>query len=137
MKIRKLAYVPVLLLGALVSAALPPRGAAPGRAENLERTGVVEAWRLDMDGAMYVGLRTTRPAGGEETDSEAGELVWFRTPPDKELVLKAQSLLIEVLTSPVYASTPQKTLTLTAKLERALDGKSLERALPLVYVASP
>ena len=113
-----------LAIGVLTSPHLP---AAASPQEVRTFTGILSGWQLDTDGTIYLRVR----GSGESMDEE-----WFRTPSDKHDNARNFE---ELLAESVLANPPddERTITIRAKHERALDGKSPEHAIPLMSVSRP
>lgn len=128
---------PLLLLAVLAAGTLVPLalGAAPtsgpAAAEQIERTGFVVAWRLDMDGTIYVLLRHA-PAEGPDAE----RTTWFTSPPHKAADRDVEEMLLHVL---MDSDDPadERMVTVAAQEERQLAGDDPESALPLVWISVP
>jgi hypothetical protein len=124
---KSMLVIPAGVVLALVVALLTssPVPAASLRQEVRPTSGVLAGWRLDMDGTMYLRIR-----------SQGEQFLWFRTPADKSQTKQVEEMLIEAL-SVMGDPSDEQTLTVIAKHERSLDGKTAENALPIVSVTSP
>jgi len=122
-----------LLLAAFLSFGTA-RSASPA-AEVIQRTGVVVGWQLDMDGTIYIEL--SHPAEGRRArDASTGPTTtWFRTPPVRSEERHVQQMVLSILTA-LEMSPSFEAITIHGKVERALDGESLEEALPLVSLGT-
>ena len=114
------------MLAALASAAAVTV-AAPGPAgpqSLIQKTGVIDGWRLDTQGVLTLRLR------------HGQEFAWYTVAPDKGLDRHVEEMIMEVIVASELAPEPLM-LAITAKAERALDGASLETALPLISIGRP
>ncbi len=119
-----LGLLALLVLGLVTGLTLSSRAVEPGPAPNPESfTGTVGHWRLDVDGSLWIRLDGTGPQADQNT--------WFASPPDTNDELDLGQMLLDILLTLELAPEAPK-LTLIAKRERGLDGKSRESALPLV-----
>jgi hypothetical protein len=116
-----------LASAALLSAALPATPSAAAAAQTtVQKTGAVEAWRLDMDGRLYLRLRSL----------DGAEAAWYVTPPERDPSRNVEEMLLAVLLAAERASVPMP-LMVTAKEERAREGKAPDDALPILAVQRP
>ena len=108
-------------------------------AEDLQRTGVVHAWRLETDGTLFFALQSqgSAAADSEEQDPREAPVVWFRTPPEKDVTARFSELALDIILAATPTGADPLPLTVTAKLERALSGESPAEALPLVALSRP
>lgn len=137
--LRLLAPAAVAGLSVLLAVPLLARGREPMPAEDFQRTGVIHGWRLETDGTLYFALQSQGSAASAkaEQDPREASLVWFRSPPEKDVTTRFSELALEVILASSPAGADPLPLTVTAKLERALTGVSPAEALPLIAIARP
>jgi hypothetical protein len=124
---------------AIVTSALRP--AEPQ--EEIRITGSLGGWRIDADRRVH--FLVTRadediPRDDEGKPKEKGiesELeVWFHTPPDRDVEREFNAMILAALFA-VERAPAGTTITVTAKVERQLDGKTADKSLPLLSLSRP
>lgn len=110
----------VLLFAAAARVGRPDPLSAP---EDVQKTGRVTGWRLDVEGPLFVKV----------TEDATGTSTWFASPRDRTENLELENLLLRMF----LARESQGTISVLGKKERALEGKSPEDAIPIVAVSSP
>jgi hypothetical protein len=136
--------VPLLLLGALpVSWRARP---VVAQANLVSAHGIVNAWRMEKDGMLYVEVSVrspNQPPVPEEKgkrpaeDAEVGSL-WFRTPADQTDATQFEDLFLDVvLQTRLGDSLLPAALTIVGEKEANKDGQSWEEAYPIVAVSQP
>ena len=116
--------IPAVLIVVLFAAAANVGRLDPSSGvENVQKTGRVTGWRLDVEGPLFVKV----------TDDSTGTSTWFASPRDRTENLELERLMLEMF----LAREAQGTISVVGKKERALEGKAPEDAIPIVAVASP
>ena len=110
----------VFLFAAAARVGRPDPASAP---EDIQKTGRVTGWRLDVEGPLFVKV----------TDDATQTSTWFASPRDRTANLELENLLMRMF----LAREAQGTISVVGKKERALEGKSPQDAIPIVAVASP
>jgi hypothetical protein len=115
-----------LLLAALASAAAVTVAApgTPGTQSLVQKTGEVDGWRLDMQGVLVIRVR------------QGQEFAWYSVAPDKALDRDVQQMVLQMALASELSPEPLL-LAITTKIERGLDGSSIESALPVISIGKP
>jgi hypothetical protein len=134
--------VPTLVVASAAVAFLAAAARAePSTQAEIQITGVLSGWRLDVDRRVYFLItRSAEDAPGTDEGSSkekglaAEPALWFHSPPDRDVEREFNKMILDAILALGRSNTP---VTVTAKAERSLDGTSPEKSLPLVSIASP
>jgi len=105
------------------------------RAPALEYVGLVDGWRLEMDGVLYLRLRTSAAEEAHDAPADAAQHLWFRMPPMRSVERDVENMLLSALSALGGGGPgPAPLLEVHAEGQPNHDGSTPEAALTLVWI---